>query len=183
VVDYGPPPSCPPCTISPGGQPDLTSLGTPGAAEEFSLSSQADITSIIFWTYELPGVTNVPVEWAITDALSHTVGSGTISSPIRDTPVLVDDLGGDGFDMQVSMITLDLPTPLIITPNPGPENYELGLNFVGDGSSYFWADGTSGHVAFQLIGTESAVVPEPSYVWIAAGGLGLLAAFRIRRKR
>jgi PEP-CTERM motif len=182
VVNYGPP-NCPPCVISASGQPDLTSPGSATSAQQFTLASTADISSITFWTYEVPGVANVPVDWSITNALSLTVGSGADSDPSRDTPLQVTNLANLGLDLQVSMITIDLTSPLIIT-NPVSGNYTLNLKLVGDQDSYYWAEGTDDkHYAFQLTGTENAVVPEPSYFLFAAAGLGLLTAFRIRRKR
>jgi hypothetical protein len=185
LVNDGPPPDCPPCLVV--SQPDLSSL----SSQRFTLTSPVDITAITFWTYEVPDVASYPVNWSITSASNQTLGSGTDSTPVRDTPVLVSDLGGMGFDMQVSMITLDLPTPIMITPNPAPENYNLNLQFVVPSSLqsetlFYWAEGTNNQLAFQLVGSDEVpdpVVPEPSYLWLTAGGLGLLTAFRIRRKR
>ncbi|HEV3334381.1 MAG TPA: PEP-CTERM sorting domain-containing protein [Bryobacteraceae bacterium] len=191
VVNYGLPASCPStCTIGSSGQPDLVNPGLPGAEEQFTLTSQAVITSITFWTYEAPGTYAIPVEWSITDPLSQTIGSGIATNPQRNTPVLVDNLAGTGFDLQVSMISFNLPSPLTITPSPAPENYELSLTFLlprnQPDAGFYWAQGPGNHVAFELLGTDTPtdpVVPEPSFFGLVAGGLGLLTALQIRRKR
>ena len=191
VVNYGPPPDCPPCEIGSAGQPDLLNPGLAGASQQFTLNSAVDLTNITFWTYEEPGTYSIPVEWWFTDMSGNTVASGTDSNPTRSTPLLVPDLGGIGLDMQVSMISLDLSTPLAIGQDPGPENYALNLKFLLPGNQsdtlFYWAQGTNNHVAFQLTDTagsnNTSTVPEPSYVWFAAAGLGILIARRIRTKR
>jgi hypothetical protein len=190
VVNEGLPAGCPSsCLLSISGQPDLANPGSPTSAQQFTLTSPVDITSITFWTYDDVSTTgSVPFDWSITDPSSHTIGSGTDVSAQQDALGLVTDLYTTGVNvpvsMPLSMFTIDLPAALLITPNPGPEIYTLNLQFLGAQSSYFWGEAADDqHYAFQLDGTSSAVVPEPSYTWFAAGGLGLLAAFRIRKKR
>jgi len=183
VVNYGPPPDCPPCDTGVSGQPDLLNPGPAGAAQDFTLLSSIDLTGITFWTYEEPGTWDLPVQWSIDDASLNTVASGT--SPTTDTPLLAPVLGQMGFDLQLSMISVDLGGPVQID-NPG--TYSLNLQFIlpSDPSDtlFYWAQGTNDHVAFQLTDESNApIVPEPSYMWFSAGGLGILMAYRIRKKR
>lgn len=192
VVNYGPPPDCPPCEIGTSGQPDLVNPGAPGPAQQFTLTSAVDITGINFWAYEEPDVSSYPVSWSILNASSAVVGSGTVTDPGQGTPTAADL--GDGFDLQVNEFTFDLPTTLSIAPGPGPETYTLNLKFLvptnqqGD-TLFWWAEGTNDQVAFQLLGSDNSdgpndpVVPEPSYLGLVAGGLGILMVFRIRKKR
>jgi hypothetical protein len=190
VVNYGPPPGCPPCEIGTDGQPDLLNPGNPGPAQDFTLPSQVDLTGITFWTYEEPGTWNLPVAWSIKDMAGNTVDSGTSSTV--DTPIMTPVLDQIGFALQLSKISINLAGPITVGDTSGPENYSLNLKFIlpsdPSGTLFYWAQGTNDHVAFQITANgnsnpDSPTVPEPSYTWFLAGGLGTVTALRLRKKR